>query len=139
MIVDGKNAILGRLASEVAKRLLKGEKVEIVNCEKIIITGDPVKIYEKYKLRRDMGSPHHGPFFPRTPAGIVRRTIRGMLPYKKPKGRKAFSLLRVYVGIPKELEDKDKEKIGVKDIESNYITVGELAKKLGAKIGEKKV
>ena len=39
-IIDGKNAILGRLASDTAKRLLSGETVEIINAKDVIITGN---------------------------------------------------------------------------------------------------
>jgi len=39
-IINGENAILGRLASYVAKESLKGEEFVILNCKKIIITGN---------------------------------------------------------------------------------------------------
>src|SRR3989337_1637 len=97
IVVDGKNAVLGRLAGKVAKELLNGEEVAIVNAHKIIITGDRKKILEKYLFRRQIGSPQHGPFFPKKPELIVKRTVRGMLPYKTPKGRNALKKLRVYV------------------------------------------
>ena len=126
--IDGKNAILGRLASNVAKQLLKGESVSIVNAEKIIITGSPDQIKEKYLARRRRGSAHHGPFYPTRPDLIVRRTVRGMLPYKTNKGRNAFKKLRVYVGTPQDVSDVQKMEASIK---SNYITVGEVAKTLG--------
>ena len=46
-IIDGKNAILGRMASYVAKEALKGEEVVVVNCEEVIITGNKKDIKEK--------------------------------------------------------------------------------------------
>ena len=48
MIINGKNAVLGRLASSVARELLKGEEVTVTNAGKIIITGDEKKIVAKY-------------------------------------------------------------------------------------------
>ncbi len=39
-IIDGKDAVLGRLASYAAKEALKGEEVIIVNCKEVIITGN---------------------------------------------------------------------------------------------------
>ncbi len=130
-IVDGKNAVLGRLASMTAKHLLKGEEVHIINAEKVIMTGDPKSIKQKYLERRQRGSPQHGPFFPTHPDGIVKRAIRGMLPYKTPKGRVALKKLRVYVGIPEQFTNKDKESMANKLIRSNFITVAEVAKTLG--------
>lgn len=130
MIINGKNAILGRLASITAKRLLAGEEVTIINSESIIITGTPQKIVNRYLKLRQIGSPQHGPFFPRQPDRLVKRTIRGMLPYKTNKGRAAFKKLKVYAG-PHDMQG---ESIAVKTIRSNYITVGEAAKLLGGKI-----
>ncbi len=147
MIINGKNAILGRLASIAAKKLLAGEEVTIVNSENIIITGKPSDIKGKYLKLKQIGSPQHGPFFPKQPDKIVRRTIRGMMP-KTNKGRAAFKKLHVYVGVPHgmagELKLHDAKQIDalrasnasassvyVKTIRSNYITVGEIAKLLG--------
>ena len=132
MIIDATDARLGRLASFVAKKLLQGEKITIINAEKAIITGNPDTTVEKYLQRRQKGSPQHGPFFPKRPDLIVRRTIRGMLPYKKPKGRKAFKNLRVYIGTPEGLEGeiiKFAEK--QKPIRCRFITIYELAKRIG--------
>lgn len=132
LVLDGKNAVLGRMATEVAKKLMKGEEVSIINAERIIITGNPVSIKKKYHFRREVGSPHHGPFFPKQSNLIVRRAIRGMLPYKTNKGRAAFKRLKVYIGIPEGLNAKA-ESIAVKEIKSSYITIAELAKSIGGK------
>jgi large subunit ribosomal protein L13 len=132
MNIDGKNAILGRLASFTAKRLLAGEAVNIVNAENIIITGsDPKKIVGAYLKKRRMGSPQHGPFFPRKPDMIVRRTIRSMLPYKTNRGRAAFKRLKVYIGVPEELKNEKFESRAATDIKTNYVSVGKVAKALG--------
>ena len=125
MIINGKDAVLGRLASYTAKKLLAGEEVSIVNAEKVIITGDSVEITKKYLKKRSIGSPQHGPFFPTKPDLIVRRTVRGMLPYKTNKGRIAFKKLRVYIGTPVEMEKG--ESIAVKTVRTSYMTVGDLA------------
>ena len=127
-VIDGKNAILGRLASRAAKQLLNGESISIVNAEKIIITGSPQSIKEKYLARRRRGSAHHGPYYPTRPDLIVRRTVRGMLPYKTNKGRNAFKRLRVYVGIPAGTANAEKMEASIR---ANYITVGEVANTLG--------
>ena len=129
MIINGKDAVLGRLASFTAKKLLAGEEVSIVNAENVIITGDSIEITKKYLKKREIGSPQHGPFFPTKPDLIVRRTVRGMLPYKTNKGRIAFKKLRVYIGTPAEMQKG--ESIAVKTVRTSYMTVGDLATQLG--------
>ncbi len=128
IVIDGKNAILGRLASQTAKKLLKGESVTIVNAEKVIITGSPSSIKEKYLAHRRRGSAHHGPFFPTRPDNIVRRTVRGMLPYKTNRGRSALRRLRVHIGTPAGIGKAEKMEAS---ISTNFIRVGEVAKTLG--------
>jgi len=135
-VYDASGQILGRIATRIAKDLLSGENISVVNCEQAAISGDPKETERHYLERRWRGDPHHGPFYPRTPKGIVRRTIRGMIPFHKPKGREAFRRLRVYVGIPDEL--KGKELIKIKDADVNrlkckHITVGDLSLALGCK------
>lgn len=130
MNIDGEGAVLGRLATHVAKQLLSGESVTIVNAGKIIITGNPTTTKEKYAGRREIGSPHHGPFFPKTPEGIVKRAIRGMLPYKTPKGRQAFKRLRVHV---RSDAVGDAASLPKRDIRTRYTTVEDLSKFLGWK------
>lgn len=129
IVIDATNQVLGRLCSEVAKRLLKGEKVIVINAEKSIISGDPKVVIERYREKRQRGNPHHGPYYPRTPAGILKRCVRGMLPRKKPKGREALKRLRVYAGNPENLEGikvaKTKEELLCK-----YITLEDLCKQI---------
>ena len=61
-IIDGKNAILGRLASYTAKEALKGEEIIIINCDQIIITGNKKNIKEKFEAKRNrVGSSQKGP------------------------------------------------------------------------------
>lgn len=130
--IDGTNAVLGRLATSVVKQLLKGEQVNIVNIEKIIITGDPKFTVKKYIERRQRGSAHHGPFFPKTPEGIVKRAIRGMMPYKTAKGRAAMKKLRIFVSMPENIKDCKAFSESL-DIKSKYMTVEKLSKTLGWK------
>ena len=94
--IDASNHVLGRLASKVAKHVLCGEAVAVVNAEKAVVIGNPKAIVASYKERRDRGDPYHGPFYPRHPDRILKRTVRGMLPYKTPRGREAFKRLRVF-------------------------------------------
>ncbi len=130
-VIDADGAILGRLASMVAKKLLLGEKVTIINSEKAIISGNPEAIIRKYAANRSRCNPTQGPFYPRYPHTLIRRAIRGMLPYKKEKGRMALKNLRVHIGN----NNKTGEKISKtsRDIRCKFITVGEVCEKLGAK------
>ncbi len=139
MIIDGEGLVLGRLASSVSKKLLSGEPVTVLNAEKIIISGNKDWAYAKYKQRIDRASISNprrmGPKYPRRPDDIFRRTVRGMIPYKQPKGREALKGLKVHVGIPSEFE---KEEISVmkeaqpKNV-SKSVELGKLSNLLGAK------
>ena len=134
-IIDASGAILGRLASEVAKRALKGEEIIIINAEKAVISGNKEAVLEKYLHRRRIGNPKKGPFFPKRPDLIVKRAIRGMLPYKKKRGKEALKRIRVFIGVPEELdieaERVEKAKKRVDDISCPFIEVLELSKLLG--------
>jgi large subunit ribosomal protein L13 len=110
-IINAKDLIAGRLATEVAKRALLGEKIDIVNSEKALITGKKETILKKYKEKKEKGHPYKGPFFPTMPDRFLRRIIRGMLPYKQEKGRKAFKNIMCYIGIPKKFESEKLETI----------------------------
>lgn len=137
MFIDGDYQILGRMANEVAQLLLAGEPVVIVNAQNVIITGNRKEIYKRFKHRTDLadrGNPRRGPFFPKTSSRIVRRTIRGMLPWKKPSGREAYRLLTVYDTVPEELKDKEFVKIenadGARLGTHKIVTVSELSQYL---------
>ncbi|MCK5632788.1 50S ribosomal protein L13 [bacterium] len=112
-IYDGKGAVLGRLASKVAKEALQGEEIAILNCEEIIITGGKVAIKKAYLRKRDMiGHSQKGPKHARVTEKMVKRVIRGMLPnFRWGRGREAFKRIKCYVGIPREFEGKKIEAI----------------------------
>jgi len=135
-IIDAEGLILGRMASQVAKRLLNGEKVVIVNAEKAIISGKRLSILREMQDFLQIGHFRKGPYHPRRPDTIVKRVIRGMLPRKKPRGKEALKRLRVYIGIPEDYEGKEKERIFEADgrnLRGPYIKVSELARNIGWK------
>lgn len=141
-IIDASGILMGRMASLVAEELLKGEEIAIINAEECVISGDRRTVFDKYLERRHRSSivnpARHGPFFPRGPEGIIKRAIRGMLPYKKAKGKEALKRLRVYIGVPLELEGKPTEDANIKDVSTlkipKYVKLKELSTMLGAKI-----
>jgi large subunit ribosomal protein L13 len=129
-IIDASGAVLGRLASFAAKRALKGDEVAIVNCEKVIITGNRKDILEKFEAKRGrVGSGQTGPKHSRLSERIVRRTIRGMLPnHREGRGREALKRVMCYPGIPKELESSKMEKMDFGK-KRKFIEVREVSKK----------
>lgn len=101
IVIDGSGAILGRLASYAAKQALLGNKVNIVNCTGVMISGNRRATIEKYQARRARGrGAQRGPHFPNIPERVVKRAIRGMLPHRQERGLKAFKLVRCYNDIP---------------------------------------
>jgi len=99
VVVDARDCILGRVASKVAERALDGERVAVVNAERAVITGRREDVVGTFQKRRELGS-DRGPEYPKRPDRIFKRSIRGMVPYKTPRGREAFEGIRVYMGNP---------------------------------------
>jgi large subunit ribosomal protein L13 len=127
-VIDGKNAVMGRLASYTAKEALKGEEIAIVNCEQIIITGNKKFIKKDFQEKREkIGSGQKGPKVSRTSEKIVKRAIRGMLPdHRQGRGKEAFRRIKCYVGIPPEFKDAKKVTFNDED-KLKYIKVKELS------------
>jgi large subunit ribosomal protein L13 len=136
-VIDAKGLIMGRLASVVAKRLLAGEEIAIVNADKVIISGSKVTTFNDYKSIREMGTREFGPYFPKRPERILKRAVRGMLPYKRARGKDAMSRIRVYVGIPSEFKSAELTTIveaNMNRLSSNkYVELGEVSRRLGSK------
>ncbi|MEZ0290194.1 MAG: 50S ribosomal protein L13 [Sulfolobales archaeon] len=137
LIIDAENMILGRMASVVAKLLLEGYRVYIVNAEKAVVSGDRNRVINGYKLLLELEThknPYKGPKRPRNPVNIVKRTIRGMLPKESDRGFKALKRLRVFYGVPEELADRQRIKIPFADsskLHYSAVSVAEIAKALG--------
>jgi len=134
VVVDARDCILGRVASEVAQQILAGQRVAVVNAEDAVITGNSEDTLSTYRKRAEVGS-DRGPYYPKRPDRIFKRAIRGMVPYKKEHGREAFENVRVYVGNPYD-EDGDVLEGTSLDRLSNikFISLGEISEKLGANV-----
>lgn len=136
-VIDAEGLILGRLASIVAKRCLDGEEIAILNAERAVISGPRKFVYDHYLRKHRRGSREGGPFYPRRPDHIMKRTIRGMLPYKRQKGAMALKRVKVYVGIPVEFAGSAPETIEEAHVDRlgnpQYVTLGSVSTKLGAK------
>jgi large subunit ribosomal protein L13 len=138
LIIDGKGHILGRLATFVAKRLLEGDKVIVLNVEKVVVSGDPTKVVQSYK-RTILGVRSHyshrlRPKRPRSPIRLFKSAVWGMLPKDNKRGREALKRLRAYVGVPKEFEKAQPIKVpeaSATKLGRSYVTLERIARELG--------
>jgi large subunit ribosomal protein L13 len=137
--VNADGLIVGRMCSNIAKRLLNGEHVIILNAEKAIYSGKRKSKVAEAHLFLEVGAPERGPFHYRRPDRMLKKTVRGMVPYHQPKGKMAFKRLKVFMGVP--LEFKDKQTIQFEEAQSSKLkgpsfTLAELAKEIGWNQGE---
>jgi len=134
IVIDASNLILGRMATFVAKQALLGQEIKLINVEKAVVSGKKKSMILKIQNDANRGTPAKGPFIPKNADRYVRRVIRGMLPYKQPKGVEAYKRVLCYVGVPEELKDKKSVSVADANVEKlpnlNYITVGELLKNI---------
>ena len=134
VIINGEGLILGRMCSKVAKRLLNGEEVIVVNAEKVVLSGKKKSKVAEAKQFLEVGAPERGPFHSRRPDRIVRKTVRGMVPWKQAKGKSAYKRLKVYLGVPAELKGQDMEtieEVSASKLRGPHFTLGELAVEIG--------
>lgn len=129
IIIDGKEAVLGRLGTYVSKELLKGNEVAVLNSEQVIISGN--KNSEKQRLwtlrNKGRGGSLKGPKYIRSEDRLLKRKIRGMLPWDKPKGREAYKRLRCFIENGPFSEDELKTKIELKTRKPReYFTIKQL-------------
>ena len=135
--LDATNQIAGRLSSKIAKLILSGRRVVVVNAEKALISGSRTSVINQWKEKLELSSrvnPIYGPIHPRRPDNILRRMVRGMVPRKKPKGATAMKRLRVYIGVPAAVNTtkftKFDETTATRPVPV-YVTMGDLSKSLG--------
>ncbi|MBI4044712.1 MAG: 50S ribosomal protein L13 [Candidatus Diapherotrites archaeon] len=139
IIIDGSNHVFGRLASAVAKRIISGnEDVCVVNAEKVVITGKKEVVMQKFRRRLGFvtkGNQSNSPKFPKHPDRLLKRSVRGMLPYPELRGRMAIKKFKAFIGVPKEFEGKKFEQItgALSKPQHRTVTVGEISRALGAK------
>lgn len=132
--VNAEGLIVGRMCSKVAKRLLNGEEVIILNAEMAVFSGKKKsKVLEAHKFL-EVGAPMRGPFHYRRPDRFLRKTVRGMVPFKQPKGKNAYKRLKVYMGVPLEFKNQKMitfEEANSVNLKGPHFTLGELAKEIG--------
>lgn len=137
MIIDAKDMILGRLGSYVAKRLLNGDKVDVINCEECVVSGRKAAIKEEYIRRLHRKAPTKGPYFYKRADFFVKRSIRGMLPFKRARGRDVYRNLKCHVGMPDYIKKEDIVNIGSGNIDKlrsvDFTRIKEICKAVGGK------
>jgi large subunit ribosomal protein L13 len=139
--VDASGQIAGRLCSNIAKLLLNGDRVIVLNAEKALISGQRGSVMNSWLEYLKIASvvhPKHGPFHTRTPDGIITRMVRGMVPRRKPKGEAAMERLRVYVGVPQEyakIKIQGFENAAATKPPAYYVSLREIASRIGWKGG----
>lgn len=132
-VIDASQCVLGRVASPVAERALDGETIAVVNAEDAVITGEREDVVDTYRTRVGLGS-DRGPAYPRRPDGILKRSIRGMLPYKRQRGREALERVRVYVGNPFDEGERIADAELDRRATTRFVPLGEVSEHIGANV-----
>jgi large subunit ribosomal protein L13 len=111
-VIDAEDKVLGRLATEIARRLRGKHKAEytphvdtgdyivVINAEKVAVTGNKFKdkIYHHHTgYPGGLKSVTFEKLQATKPEMIIEKAVKGMLP-KNPLGRDMFRKLKVYAG-----------------------------------------
>lgn len=136
-VVDVTGLVLGRAASVIAHRLLQGESIVVVNAEKSLVTGSRENVLGFYRANRARGSVRSGPHYPRYPDRIFRRTVRGMVPHLKTRGKEAMDRLHVFIGVPPTVGSQPRQSIEIAHPRPSLnapLTLEEITRLLGARL-----
>merc|ERR1711907_282632 len=103
IIIDGSGHLMGRLAATIAKTILNGQRVVVVRCEEINVSGNfyrnKLKVFD-YLRKRMNTKPSKGPYHFRAPSKCLFKVVRGMVPRKTQRGEEALARLKVFDGVP---------------------------------------
>ncbi len=142
VVIDARDQILGRLSSVIAKLLLDGYRVYVVNAEKAVVSGDRKRVLDGYALLLRVKT-HRNPYKqgvrrPRNPVNFIKRTVRGMLPKENTRGMMALKRLKVYIGVPEELKRSNLKMIRLSIADASrlgnkYVYVEDICRHLGWK------
>merc|ERR1712232_12324 len=142
ILIDGRGHLYGRLASIVAKELLAGQKIIVVRCNEMCISGSLVRNrvkYAQFRNKRMNTNPSHGPFHFKAPAKMFWRTVRGMVNQKTARGQAALGRLSTVDGIPHPYDEMKRRVVpaALKVLRlkpfRNFTVLGELADSVGWK------
>jgi len=111
-LVDADGKTLGRLATEIARRLRgkhktiytphvdTGDYIVVINAEKVRVSGNKAKDKMYYHHSGYMGglkATNFSDMIERTPERVIEIAVKGMLP-RNPLGREMYRKLKVYAG-----------------------------------------
>merc|ERR1711959_584010 len=140
IVIDGRGHLVGRLASKVAKEILRGQKVVVVRCEQLVLSGSLFRNKLNFHefLRKAVNTNPRRQFkHYRSPSRMFWRSLRGMTPHKTSRGKAALARLKVFEGIPFPYDQKKRfvvpEALKVVRIKShrNTCLLGELSSHFG--------
>src|SRR3990167_3374879 len=129
LIVDASDKVLGRLATEIARRLRGKHKAEytphvdtgdyivVTNAEKVIVTGRKFKektYYNHSGFPGGIKSISFEKLQAKHPTRIIERAVKGMLP-KNPLGREMYRKLKIYVGTEHPHEAQQPKKLEIEE------------------------
>lgn len=130
IVLDAANTPAGRVASYASKQALLGIKVIVINCDKAIVTGRKRAVIGEFMEARTRGGHSlNGPHYPSIPFRIIKRMVRGMVPYKQERGRMALKRVICYNDTPKEFESAKKVSIA-KEIRTKSIALDVLSREM---------
>jgi ribosomal protein uL13 len=138
IIYDAKNAVVGRLAAKVAKDLLNGEEVEVINVSQMVLSGKPEYHKNQLQIHRamvDKKDPQKVEKFPRIPYMLFKKSVSGMLPKKSQRGRDALKKLKAHDGVPIGVDVSKAQvyELAIKTDLTKSITLEDLCKAFGYK------
>jgi large subunit ribosomal protein L13Ae len=142
IIIDGRGHLVGRLASKIAHELLCGQRVVVVRCEELNLSGSLFRNklnYAEFLHKANNTNPRRNFKHYRTPSRMFWRSLRGMMPHKSPRGKAALARLKVFEGIPFPYDQKKRmvvpEALKVLRLKTHrkFCQLGELATHIGWK------
>ena len=145
VVIDGRGHLMGRLASTVAKEILRGQRVVVVRCEEIDISGAIWRNKLKYQLfinKRTNTNPKKGPIHYHSPCKMFWRVVRGMVPHKTWRGTQALLRFKAFDGVPapydcvKRMSVPDALRVLRLNKGRRFTNLGDLALKFGWKYQE---
>ena len=129
-LVDADGVVLGRLASEVARRLRGkhkptfsphldvGDHVIVVNASKVVMTGNKI---DQKELHRHSGYPGglktvpYSKLMATRPEVVIEKAVRGMLPGNR-LGRAMLKKLKVYAGPDHKQGSQNPKVLDIKEV-----------------------
>jgi len=109
IVIDARGHLLGRLASKVAKEIMRGQRVVVVRCESLNISGSLFRNklkWAEYIKKSNNTNPRRNFKHFKSPSRIFWKTVRGMTPHKMHRGALALQKLKVFEGIPFPYDQK---------------------------------